>query len=109
MRRNRKRRRQIRRRRAVAGAVVLGIVAAIVTALVSSGGDTVASGAPARGAGNPATAGNTVKARPSDLARLKLRAVITGRISPKSVASSGNGYVTAQNMMYRHTITVYDA
>jgi YVTN family beta-propeller protein len=35
--------------------------------------------------------------------------VITGRISPKSVASSGTGYVTAQNMMYRHTITVYDA
>jgi YVTN family beta-propeller protein len=47
--------------------------------------------------------------RPSDLARLKLRAVIGGRISPKSVASSGTGYVTAQNMMYRHTITVYDA
>jgi YVTN family beta-propeller protein len=35
--------------------------------------------------------------------------VITGRISPKSVASSGTGYVTAQNMMYRHTITVYDS
>ncbi len=47
--------------------------------------------------------------RPSDLARLKLRAVIGGPISPKSVASSGTGYVTAQNMMYRHTITVYDA
>ena len=35
--------------------------------------------------------------------------VITGNISPKSVASSGTGFVTAQNMMYRHTITVYDA
>jgi len=35
--------------------------------------------------------------------------VITGNISPKSVASSGTGYVTAQNMMYRHTVTVYDA
>lgn len=50
-----------------------------------------------------------VHARPSDLARLRLVKVITGRISPKSVASSGTGYVTAQNMMYRHTITVYDA
>jgi YVTN family beta-propeller protein len=47
--------------------------------------------------------------RPSDKARLKLREVITGDISPKSVASSGAGYVTAQNMMYRHTVTVYDA
>ncbi len=35
--------------------------------------------------------------------------MITGNISPKSVASSGNGYVTAQNMMYRHSVTVYDA
>jgi YVTN family beta-propeller protein len=47
--------------------------------------------------------------RPSDQTRLRLKAVITGRISPKSVASSGTGYVLAQNMMYRHTITVYDA
>src|SRR5205809_5148923 len=46
--------------------------------------------------------------RPSDHSHLKLKAVITGRISPKSAASSGTGYVTAQNMMYRHTITVYD-
>ncbi len=50
-----------------------------------------------------------VKARPSDKARLKLRSVISGNISPKSVASSGAGYVTAQNMMYRHSVTVYDA
>ena len=47
--------------------------------------------------------------RPSDRARLKLRAVLGGTISPKSVTSSGAGYVTAQNMMYRHSVTVYDA
>jgi len=41
--------------------------------------------------------------------RLHLRSTITGQISPKSVAASGNGLVTAQNMMYTHTITVYDA
>jgi YVTN family beta-propeller protein len=34
---------------------------------------------------------------------------ITGDISPKSVVASGNGEVTAQNMMYRHTVTAYDA
>jgi hypothetical protein len=47
--------------------------------------------------------------RPSDKARLQLRRVISGNISPKSVASSQAGYVTAQNMMYRHSVTVYDA
>ena len=47
--------------------------------------------------------------RPSDKARLKLAGVIGGDISPKSVAASAAGYVTAQNMMYRHTVTVYDA
>lgn len=47
--------------------------------------------------------------RPSDRARLRLRTVITGSISPKSVASSDAGYVIAQNMMYRHSVTVYDA
>ena len=44
-----------------------------------------------------------------DKAHLRLREVITGNISPKSVAASHAGLVTAQNMMYRHSITVYDA
>lgn len=34
---------------------------------------------------------------------------ITGDISPKSVVASGHGLVSAQNMMYRHTVTFYDA
>lgn len=33
---------------------------------------------------------------------------IKGRISPKSVVHSGNGLFFAQNMMYNHTITVYN-
>jgi YVTN family beta-propeller protein len=33
---------------------------------------------------------------------------ITGHISPKSVTATGTGLVSAQNMMYTHTITVYD-
>jgi len=33
---------------------------------------------------------------------------ITGSISPKSVVASQTGLFFAQNMMYRHTITVYD-
>ena len=40
--------------------------------------------------------------------RMKLKKTISGNISPKSVVSSGTGLFFAQNMMYSHTITVYD-
>lgn len=33
---------------------------------------------------------------------------ITGGLSPKSIVHSGTGLFFAQNMMYRHTITIYD-
>ena len=39
---------------------------------------------------------------------LSLAQTITGNISPKSVDATGSGLVFAQNMMYRHTMTVYD-
>lgn len=38
-----------------------------------------------------------------------LAGTINGKISPKSVRASGTGIVSAHNMMYRHTITIYDA
>ncbi|MDH3731747.1 MAG: hypothetical protein OES13_11620 [Acidimicrobiia bacterium] len=38
----------------------------------------------------------------------ELTDTISGTISPKSVVSSGTGLFFAQNMMYNHTITVYD-
>ncbi len=40
--------------------------------------------------------------------QMKLKKTIAGHISPKSVVHSGNGLFFAQNMMYSHTITVYD-
>ncbi len=46
--------------------------------------------------------------RPAAELRLERLTTITGTISPKSVVSSGTGLFFAQNMMYRHTITVYD-
>lgn len=47
---------------------------------------------------------------PSSTLHLRPRkTIISAKISPKSVVSSGSGYVFAQNMMYRHTITVYDS
>ena len=59
---------------------------------------------------SPAT---TVAAQPkpklphSDTLRMTLINTIRGAISPKSVSASGHGLVFAQNMMYRHSITVY--
>lgn len=40
---------------------------------------------------------------------MKLIKTINGSITPKSVRSSGDGVVSAQNMMYRHSITIYDS
>jgi YVTN family beta-propeller protein len=46
--------------------------------------------------------------RPSPERRMRLAKTIEGNISPKSVVASGSGRIVAQNMMYRHSITVYD-
>ena len=40
---------------------------------------------------------------------MKLIHTINGSIAPKSVRSSADGVVSAHNMMYRHSVTVYDA
>ena len=40
---------------------------------------------------------------------LALVKTVTGDIAPKSVVASGRGLVFAQNMMYKHSITVYDS
>jgi len=41
--------------------------------------------------------------------KMTLVKTITGDISPKSVRASGTGFVSAHNMMYRHSVTIYDA
>lgn len=46
---------------------------------------------------------------PASTTQLALVETISGDISPKSVVASGNGLFFAQNMMYRHTVTVYDS
>lgn len=45
---------------------------------------------------------------PNDQTKMKLIKTITGGITPKSVRASSTGLVAAFNMMYRHTITIYD-
>ena len=129
--RREERRRAVRRRRLIAAACIVGAVVAVpVLAGAYSGRDAPAKEAlPSVGAKEragtatrrlaasakrattsaPARPALRVSKRPSDRARLKLAGVISGNISPMSVASSGAGYVTAQNMMYRHSVTVYDA
>jgi len=46
---------------------------------------------------------------PSDQRTLAVTDTISGPISPKSVASSSTGLIFAQNMMYRHSVTVYNS
>lgn len=41
--------------------------------------------------------------------KMVLIKTINGSISPKSVRSSGDGVVSAHNMMYNHSVTIYDA
>ena len=50
----------------------------------------------------------TLASGPSDQHRLHKLTTIGGAITPKSVDASGAGFVTAQNMIYQHSITVYD-
>ena len=78
--------------------------AAAATAATTGPGTTApATTAPATTAPAP------VAGPPSDRGRLALKTTFGGAISPKSVAASGTGLVFAQNMMYRHSVTVYDA
>lgn len=91
-------------------ALAAGAAAPLLAACAGSPDEPPAAAARAA-AGEPTTP--AARARPaaprSDRARLSRRASFGGPISPKSVAASGTGLVFAQNMMYRHSVTVYDA
>ena len=41
--------------------------------------------------------------------KLVLEKTVNGSISPKSVLASDSGLISAHNMMYRHSVTIYDA
>jgi YVTN family beta-propeller protein len=98
----------------IALALVAGVAAMLITA-GGRGGRKAATTPRPHASKSPSvspspTANPTLvwTGRPSDKLRLKLRTVIGGYISPKSVVATQTGLVFAQNMMYRHTITVYD-
>ena len=48
------------------------------------------------------------RAKPSPQRRLTLVKTLTGGLTPKSIVSAQNGKVFAMNMMYGHTITVFN-
>ena len=59
-------------------------------------------------ASTSSTTTSTQPAQPAIDRPLTLVKTVTGNISPKSVVATDTGRVFAQNMMYRHTMTVYD-
>jgi YVTN family beta-propeller protein len=67
---------------------------------------TVTTPAPTEVATAPPTTTTTLP--PTNTLELVEITTITGDIAPKSVVATGAGLFFAQNMMYRHTITVYD-
>lgn len=76
-----------------------GMVAGLVTSTLAPDGGQSASGAePAPPPGGP-----------SNTTRMVHLDRITGDISPKSVVASPTGTVIANNMMYSHSSTLYDA
>ncbi|HAX88289.1 MAG TPA: peptidoglycan-binding protein [Cyanobacteria bacterium UBA11370] len=51
---------------------------------------------------------NSEEKPPSPATEMTLKKTISGKISPKSIVHSGTGLFFAQNMMYSHSITVYN-
>ena len=58
--------------------------------------------------GEATTTTTTTTLPPTTGLELQVIETIVGDISPKSVVATGDGLFFAQNMMYRHTVTVYD-
>jgi YVTN family beta-propeller protein len=113
----------VQRRAALVFFVVTIIGAAIVFGVQAGGSDShpraagqqpsdTSAPASSRNVGTSSstssTTAGTVPARPAVDRPLTLLKTVTGNISPKSVVATGSGLVFAQNMMYRHTMTVYD-
>src|SRR5215216_2764839 len=111
----RRRKQQVRRRQIIAAVVIVLLAGALVYfAAGTLLAGTAKNRTPARQAAHAQspqarTMQQRDAAKPSYRTRLTFRAALGGNISPKSVASSGTGLVFAQNMMYRHSVTVYDS
>ena len=99
----------------VGAAIVFGVQARGSSSHPNSGGpQPTNSSAPTSShtaptpASTSSTTTSTQPAQPAVDRPLTLVKTVTGNISPKSVVATDTGRVFAQNMMYRHTMTVYD-
>ena len=94
---------------------VTALVIVVVAVLVTRGSGTPSRASATRVRTAPTTTTTTSPfhhvppGKPSDARTLTLVRTIGGPISPKSVDASDTGLVFAQNMMYRHSMTVYDS
>ncbi len=66
---------------------------------------TTTTAAPTTTTSTTTTTTSTIPLAERELARIDS---VSGNISPKSVTATPNGLFFAQNMMYRHTVTVYN-
>lgn len=73
------------------------------------GGDSDGAGAPSTTSTTSTTTTTAAPRPPANTLELAKLRTVSGDISPKSVVASGTGLVTAQNMMYTHTVTAYDS
>ena len=96
--------------------VVAVVTATLVAVLSSSPAKSRSTQASRQTSRLPATTTTTTSplrhvpaGPPADQRSMSLIDTIGGAISPKSVSASDTGLVFAQNMMYRHTITVYNS
>lgn len=110
------------RRRRIAFALAAVVVVALATSVIALwqvfepgpaeavGTTEISSSAAASGAATSApTAPKSAQDRPASSTRLQQVDRLTGGITPKSVDASGHGLVLANNMIYSHSITVYDS
>ena len=94
--------------------IVVAVGAVVLFVTVGSGGSKRASSM-TKATAPPTTTTTTSPFHhipagpPTDQRTMSLLTTIGGPISPKSVDASDNGLVFAQNMMYRHSMTVYDS
>jgi YVTN family beta-propeller protein len=93
----------------------LGVLGVLEVAGAGGGDDAKTSVSADGSSESPTTSSSTAPTTttttlptPSSAGAMSLTRTISGDISPKSVVASERGLVFAQNMMYRHTVTVYD-
>jgi YVTN family beta-propeller protein len=102
-------------RRILFAVLLAGTVVGISIVLAVQGDDgadavrTAANRRAARTTSTSSTTTTTTLPTPNSDGEMHLVRTVTGDIAPKSVVASGRGQVFAQNMMYKHSITVYDA